>query len=101
MRDWLSTGAARAWFGVALIGLVVIALVIALMLLPRLGSGQQLLDTAGPAFADARVAGTKAGVDTLSQYVDVVDPLLTKRGGGAEEVTQFVGYLQRKLGLTE
>jgi hypothetical protein len=101
MRDWLSTGAARAWFGVALIGLVVVALVIALMLLPRLGSGQQLLDAAGPVFSDARVAGTKAGVDALSQYVDVVGPLLTKRGGGAEEVAQFVGYLQRKLGLSE
>jgi hypothetical protein len=101
MRDWLSTGAARAWFGVALAGLVVIALVIALMLIPRLGAGQQLLDAAGPAFTDARVDGTKAGVGMLSQYVDVVDPLLTRRGGGAEEVAQLVGYLQRKLGLSQ
>jgi hypothetical protein len=101
MRDWLSTGAARAWLGVALAGLVVIALVVALMLIPRLGSGQEVLDAAEPAFTDARVDGTRAGVFTLSQYVDVVDPLLTRRGGGAGEVSQLIGYLQRKLGLSE
>ncbi len=101
MKDWLSTGAARAWFGVALAGLVVIALVVALMLIPRLGSGQALLDAAEPAFTDARVEGTRAGVFTLSQYVDVVDPLLTRRGGGAAEVPQLVGYLRRTLGLSE
>jgi hypothetical protein len=100
MKDWLSTGAARAWFGVALAGFVVIALVIALMLIPRLGSGQELLDAAAPAFTDARVDGTRAGVSTLSGYVDVVDPLLTRRGGGSTEVPQLVGYLQRKLGLS-
>jgi len=100
MREWLSTGAARAWFGVALIGVVVIAIVFALMLIPRLGSGQKLLDAAEPAFTDARSDATKAGVHTLSQYVDVVDPLLTRRGGGAAEVEQFSGYLQRKLGLS-
>jgi len=101
MKEWLSSGAARAWFGVALTGLVVIVLVFALMLIPRLGSGQEVLDAAAPAFTDARVEGTRAGVFTLSQYVDVVDPLLTRRGGGAREVPQFFGYLQRKLGLTE
>ena len=100
MREWLSTGAARAWFGVALAGFVVVVLVFALMLIPRLGSGQKLLDAAEPAFTDARSDGTKAGVFTLSQYVDVVDPLLTRRGGGAAEVEQFSGYLQRKLGLS-
>jgi len=101
MKDWLSTGAARAWFGVAFAGLVVIALVLALMLIPRLGSGQEVLDAAGPAFTDERVDGARAGVFTLSQYVDVVDPLLTRRGGGAAEVPQFLGYLQRRLGLSE
>ena len=100
MKEMLSTGAARAWFGVALAGLIVIALVFALMLIPRLGSGQQVVDATEPAFADARVDGTRAGVSTLSQYVDVVDPLLTARGGASREVAEFVGYLQRKLGLS-
>jgi hypothetical protein len=100
MREWLSTGASRAWLGVALAGLLVVALVFALMLLPRLGAGQRVIDAAEPAFTDARVEGTRAGVFTLSQYVDVVDPLLTRRGGGSEEVSQLIGYVQRKLGLS-
>ncbi len=101
MKEMLSTGAARAWFGIALAGLVVIALVFAMMLIPRLGSGQKLLDAAEPAFTDARGDGTRAGVLMLSQYVDVVDPLLTRRGGAAADVPQLIGYLRRKLGLTE
>ena len=100
MRDWLSTGASRAWFGVALAGLLVVALVFALMLLPRLGAGQRVIDAAEPAFTDARVEGTRAGVFTISQYVDVVDPLLTRRGGGSEEVGRLIGYVQRRLGLS-
>jgi hypothetical protein len=96
----MSTGAGRAWFGVALAGLVVVALVLGLMLIPRLTAGQRVLDAAEPAFADARVEGTRAGVLTLSQYVDVTDPLLTRRGGASAEVPKLFGYLQRKLGLS-
>ena len=96
----MSTGASRAWLGVALAGLLVVALVIGLMLIPRLGAGQRVVDRAEPAFSDARVDGTRAGVRFLSQYVDVVDPLLTRRGGGSGEVPQLIGYMQRKLGLS-
>ena len=96
----MSTGASRAWLGVALAGLVVVALVFALSLIPRLGAGQSVVDAAEPAFTDARVDGTRAGVLTLSQYVDVVDPLLTRRGGASEDVPRLVGYLRRKLGLS-
>jgi hypothetical protein len=100
MKALMSTGASRAWVGVALAGLVLVALVIALMLIPRLGAGQQVIDKAEPAFTDHRVAATKAGIFTLSQYVDVVDPLLTRRGGASEEVPQLIGYVKRKLGLS-
>jgi len=100
MRGWLSTGASRAWLGVALAGLLVVAMVFALMLLPRLGAGQRVIDAAEPAFTDARVDGTRAGVSALSGYVDVADPLLTRRGGGSEEVSRLIGYVERKLGLS-
>jgi len=96
----MSTGASRAWLGVAIVGLLVVALVFALTLLPRLGAGQRVIDAAEPAFTDVRVEGTRAGVLTISQYVDVVDPLLTRRGGAAADVPQFIGYLQRRLGLS-
>lgn len=96
----MSTGASRAWFGVALAGVAVMALVFALSLIPRLPAGQRVIDSAQPAFTDARVAGTHAGMLTLSQYVDVVDPLLTRRGGASEDVERLIGYLRRKLGIS-
>lgn len=96
----MSTGASRAWFGVALAGLAVMALVFALSLIPRLPAGQRVIDSAQPAFTDARVSGTHAGMATLSQYVDVVDPLLTRRGGASEEVERLIGYVERKLGIS-
>ena len=100
MKGLLSTGASRAWLGLAFTGLVIVVLVVALMLVPRLTSGQQVLDAAAPAFSDARIAGTRAGVDTISQYVDVVDPLLTRRGGARRDVERTIGYVRRKLGLS-
>lgn len=100
MKELMSTGASRAWSGVALVGLVVMALVFALALIPRLGAGQRVIDAAEPAFTDANVEGTRGGVLTLSQYVDIVDPLLTRRGGASEEVPRLIGYLRRKLGLS-
>ena len=57
MKGLLSTGASRAWVGVALAGLVIIALVLGLALFPRLGAGQRVIDAATPAFADARIDG--------------------------------------------
>ena len=102
MRKWVkkSTAASRAWLGVALVGLLVVALVVALSLVSRLGSGQQVIDAAEPAFTDERVMGTRAGVDLLSDYVDLVDPLLTARGGGNTEVRSLVRLIGRELGLS-
>ncbi len=96
----MSTGASRAWLGVALIGLAFAALLLAAALPSRLGAGQDLVGAAGPAFADERVAGTKAGVAVLSQYVDVVDPLLTARGGARRDAEALVRLLRRRLGVT-
>jgi len=100
MKQWLSTGASRAWFGVALAGLIIVALVFVLTLLPRLGAGQRVIDAADPAFTDTRVEATRAGVFAISQFVNVVDPLLTRRGGGAGEAERLIGFLRRKLGLS-
>ena len=100
MKGLLSTGASRAWVGVALAGLVVVALVFGLTLFPRLGAGQRVIDAATPAFADARIEGTQAGLNTISQYVDVVDPLLTERGGGLKDAEELIVLMRRKLGLT-
>ncbi len=96
----MSTAASRAWLGVALIGFAVVALVLVLSLIPRLSAGQQVVDSAAPAFSDERVAGTRGGVEILAQYVDLVDPLLTARGGAHREVRSLVRLVRRELGLS-
>lgn len=96
----MSTAASRAWLGVALVGLVTVALVIALSLIPRLSAGQDVVDAAEPAFTDERVAGTRAAVELLSHYIDFADPLLTARGGAAREVRSLVRLMRRQLGIS-
>jgi hypothetical protein len=100
MKGLMSTAASRAWLGVALVGLVLVVLVLALSLFPRLGAGQSLIDAAKPAFTDQRVAGTQAGVELISQYVDFADPIVTARGGASRDVRSLIALLRRKLGLT-
>ncbi len=96
----MSTGASRAWLGVAIVGLITVALVVALSLIPRLSAGQEFVDAAEPGFADERVAGTRAGVEFVSQYVDFADPLLTARGGAGREVRSLVRLIRRELGIS-
>ncbi len=79
MKGLLSTRASRAWLVVALVGLVVVVLVLALRLVPRLSAGQDVIDAGTPALTDERIAGGRAAVDFISTYVDLVDPLVTRR----------------------
>jgi hypothetical protein len=101
MKGLLPTRAARAWFVVALVGLVVVVLVLVLGLTSRLGAGQDLLDASAPAFTSERVAGEKAGVDFISNYVDLADPMVTTRGGGSREIAPLIRYLSRRTGLSQ
>ncbi len=100
MKGLLSTRASRAWMVVALIGLVIVVLVLALRLIPRLTSGQELVDAAEPALTDERVAGDRAGIDFISKYVDLADPLMTARGGGNREVATLVRLIARRADLS-
>jgi hypothetical protein len=59
-----------------------------------------VIDAAKPAFTNERVAGTRAGVDLVSQYVDVADPLLTARGGASKEVRSLIRLMRRKMDLS-
>ena len=43
MKGLLSTRASRAWMGVVAVGVVVVALVVALQLIPRMNAGQEVL----------------------------------------------------------
>lgn len=96
MKGLLSNGASKAWLGVALIGAVVVILVFALALIPRLGGGQDVIDAASPALSDSQVAGTRAGIDFISRYVDVADPLVAGRGGGAAQSRALIRLVARR-----
>lgn len=99
MRGLGSTRASRAWLGVALAGLVVVAL--ALALVPRLGGAQQFVDAARPALTAERVAGERAGIDLVSRYVELVDPLVTRGSGAGADYATLIGLVARRTSPTE
>ena len=101
MKGLLPTRASKAWFVVAFVGLVVVVLVFALGLASRLGAGQDLIDAAKPAMTSDRVAGDRAGIDFISRYVDLADPLLTTRGGGSRELAPLIGLISRRAKLSQ
>ena len=55
------------WVVVLVVGVLVVTVVLALNLIPRLNSGQKVLDGARPAFATERLVGARAGIDILSR----------------------------------
>ena len=100
MRGLLSTTASRAWMGVVVAGVIVVALVLGLQLIPRLSAGQKVLDAAQPAMSDGAVAGEVAGTELLSQVVDLVDPLMTRKGQSREELGRLVTMIKRESGVS-
>jgi hypothetical protein len=100
MRGLLSSAASRAWLGVVAAGVVVVALVIVLALLPRLSAGQELVDAAQPAMTDPAVTGEVAGTRLLSRYVDLAGPLVSARGGAGSELPTLVRTIRRRTRLS-
>ncbi|HSV64370.1 MAG TPA: hypothetical protein VLJ59_00490 [Mycobacteriales bacterium] len=92
---------ALGWVLVTVVGILVVALVRALSLYPRLGGGQELLDGVRPAFDPDRVAGDKASVAFISTAVDTLDPVLTAQGGAAAEVPKLVAFVSTQTGLPQ
>jgi hypothetical protein len=81
------------WVVVLVVGVLVVTLVLALNLISRLSDGQKVLDAARPAFASERLAADKAGLHIISQNVNMANPIVTPRGGGAAEVPTVVSYV--------
>jgi hypothetical protein len=100
MKGLLSTTASRAWMGVVAVGVIVVALVVGLQLIPRLTAGQQVLDAAKPALSDGAVRGEVNGAELLSQYVDLAGPLMTRRGRSREDLTRLVTLIKRRAGIS-
>lgn len=88
------------WVIVAGVGGLVVAVVLGLGLISRLNSGQHVLDQAKPAFTSERLATDVAGIDIISQDVNMANPIVTARGGGAAEVPALVAYAAKQLHTT-
>jgi hypothetical protein len=85
---------------VPVVGVVVVALVLAISLIPRTSHGQKLLDGLKPAFTAQRVHGDRAGINMVSAIVNTEDPIMTPSGGAAAEVPKLVAFVSGKTGLT-
>jgi hypothetical protein len=86
---------------VLVVGVLVVTLVLGLGLISRLNDGQKVLDAARPAFAPARVAGDRAGINIISQDVNLADPIVTPQGGAAAEVPKLIAFVAQKTGLSQ
>ncbi|MDX6398944.1 MAG: hypothetical protein QOJ43_2352 [Gaiellaceae bacterium] len=89
------------WVVVGVVGVLVVAVVLVLNLIPRLNDGQKVLDAARPAFAPERVAGARAGIDLISTNVDMADPIGTSRGSAAAEVPKLIAFVSEQTGLSQ
>lgn len=96
-----SRSGALQWVVVLVVGVLVVTVVLALNLIPRLNDGQQVLDAARPAFAPERVADARAGIDLISKNVDMADPIMTPEGGAAAEVPKLIAFVSEQTGLSQ
>ncbi|MEA2198881.1 MAG: hypothetical protein QOJ25_2932 [Solirubrobacteraceae bacterium] len=81
---------------VVVVGVAVVALVLALNLIPRLSNGQRLVDALNPAFAAPRVKGDRAGIRMVSNIVKAEDPIMTRAAGAATEVPRLIAFVAAK-----
>jgi hypothetical protein len=98
----VSTGEARAYgIVVTVVGVAIVALVLAISLIPRVSDGQRLLNNLKPAFQAQRVQGERAGVNMVSSIVATEDPIMTPQGGAAAEVPKLIAFVAGETGLSQ
>lgn len=83
----------------AAVGFLVIVLVFALGLFPRLNAADDVLDNARPAFTQDRVEGNAGAISIVSSFADLADPIATDSGTAAAEVPQLVAYVSTATGI--
>ncbi len=88
-----SSVALLQWVIVLVVGIVVVALVLGLNLITRLSDGQKVINAAKPAFTTQSLNTDVAGINILSDDVQLADPIVTPAGGGAAEVPTIVGFV--------
>jgi hypothetical protein len=85
---------------VPVVGVVVVGVVLAISLIPRVSNGQKLLNGLAPAFTQQRVIGDRAGITMVSSIVKTEDPIMTAAGGAAAEVPKLIAFVSSKTGLS-
>ncbi|MGH2540997.1 MAG: hypothetical protein ACRDGK_10780, partial [Actinomycetota bacterium] len=102
LRGQVSRGLAIGSSAVVLVvGAGVVALVLAISLVPRVDDGQELLDALRPANSVERVEGDRDGITMVSAIVDTEDPIMTAEGGAAAEVPKLIAFVSQETGLSE
>jgi uncharacterized membrane protein len=82
------------------VGVVVVALVLTISLIPRVSNGQKLLDALRPANMQQRVAGDRVGINMVSTIVNTESPIMTSAGAAAAEVPKLIAFVSQKTGLS-
>jgi len=100
-RNESNSSGVLQWVVVLVVGVLVVAIVLGLNLIPRLNDGQKVLDGARPAYAEKRVAASRAGIDAISDLVNMSNPIVTPKGGGAAEVPTVVAFVAQKNRISE
>jgi hypothetical protein len=96
-----STVAVLQWVVVLVVGILVVAVVLSLNLIPRLTDGQKVLNAAKPAFTQQRIEGDVGGINIISQLVDTSKGIVTHSGGGAAEVPTVVAYVAHQQHISD
>ncbi|MDQ6605004.1 MAG: hypothetical protein M3Z06_00480 [Actinomycetota bacterium] len=78
---------------VVVVGAAVVALVLALNLIPRLNNAQKLLNALNPAFSIRRVRADRAGIRMVSNIVKAEDPIMTPSGRAAAELPKLIAFV--------
>jgi hypothetical protein len=102
LRGPLSRGLAMGSSSVVVVvGVGVVALVLAISLVPRVSNGQKLLDGLRPVNTVARVHGDRAGINMVSAIADLENPIMSPEGGAAAEVGKLIAFVAQKTGLSQ
>lgn len=102
VKTWRATPSNRlrfAWAVVPVVGAVVVLLVVALNLFPRLIGGQQLLDDTRPVFALDRVQGDRAGIEFIDVFVQALGPAVLPDGGVTHEYPKLLDHIANEVGI--
>lgn len=102
VKTWRGVPEGRArfvWILVPVIGVIVVGLVLALNLFPRLIGGQQLLDDTRGVFALDRVQGDRAGIEFIDIFVNALGPAVLPDGGVTEEYPRLLNQVAEHVGV--